>query len=61
MPGKGFPSSPFGLRRNKGKKGGSSAVAQGYAGQVEGGKGPIRQKVFFLTSITDPYWEQSLS
>ena len=26
MPGKGFPSSPFGLRRDKGKKGGSSKL-----------------------------------
>jgi hypothetical protein len=47
MPIKGFPSSPLGMRRDKGKRRWGSAVAGGYGGTSWGrGKEPFLEKVF---------------
>ena len=44
------------------KRGGVPASPLAMPGQVESGKkGPIQQKGFFPSSITDLYWEQSVA
>jgi hypothetical protein len=49
MPIKGFPSSPFGLRRDKGKKDEVPPSHKIMAGQVEEWKKNLSLKSFFLT------------